>query len=287
METIAMVLADIVCNFGQFKILQSDRGTEFINSLLDKLKELIGFDKRAVSGYHPRANGLPERANQVIVPALKKLLQSHEQYVHWDKLLPAVQLSLNGSWHSTTASTPISLMFGRELNGFEDFKQAGEALLSVEQIRDRWFTILKVIYPAILDMVTKKREIVAERFNETKQITSFKPGDLVMMRNNDPSRQSKLDVAYDGPYKVLRITKRTGAYWLQDPMTENEHGPVAPQNMKLVSKDLFKKVEIKAHRGPRFQREYLVRFNDQSEMWIIQDSLKQDWIDQYERGNVA
>ena len=55
METIAMALWGIICEYGTPKIIQSDNGTEFINQLIKQLCQTLGIDHQLIHQTH--ANG--------------------------------------------------------------------------------------------------------------------------------------------------------------------------------------------------------------------------------------
>jgi transposase InsO family protein len=59
MQSIASALLGFDVGFP--KILQSDNGTEFDNSLLNEIVRLSKMDHHLITAYHPHANGLAER----------------------------------------------------------------------------------------------------------------------------------------------------------------------------------------------------------------------------------
>src|SRR3990167_470739 len=61
---IAQSLFELFCDVGFPKIIQSDNGREFVNEIMDELCSQGGVDLRLISPYHPRANGITERAVQ-------------------------------------------------------------------------------------------------------------------------------------------------------------------------------------------------------------------------------
>jgi transposase InsO family protein len=60
MDEMARTLWITFCDYGPPKILQSDNGTEFVNSIIGQLSQLYGIDHQLITPYHPRANGLVE-----------------------------------------------------------------------------------------------------------------------------------------------------------------------------------------------------------------------------------
>ena len=104
MITVTRVLWEIICLMGPMRILQSDHGTEFVNSMLKKLCAVYGIDKRVITPYNPRANGLVERQNKEIVVQLQKhLARTMERWCEW---LPFIQLCLNVRYLDRVGAIP-------------------------------------------------------------------------------------------------------------------------------------------------------------------------------------
>ena len=74
-EEVAKALWQLICDFGSPKIIQSDNGTEFVNSVIHELINLYGIEHRLITAYNPRADGLVERRNKEIGRLLKKQMK--------------------------------------------------------------------------------------------------------------------------------------------------------------------------------------------------------------------
>ena len=118
------------------KILQSDNGLEFVNTIIAQMVKLYGIDHRLITAYHPVANGMVERENKEVARALKKYTYSSS--VRWHLWLPLIQLGLNTRFLARTKSTPFAVMFGREFNDFDDFKNIAFAIEITEPWKSAW-----------------------------------------------------------------------------------------------------------------------------------------------------
>ena len=79
-------MVKIFCDIGFPKILQSDNGGEFVNEVMDAVKQLSKIDVRHIAPYHHRANGLAERTIGSTSNAIYKALQGLT--TQWDAYLP-------------------------------------------------------------------------------------------------------------------------------------------------------------------------------------------------------
>ena len=70
-ETVKIYLSQSFARFGITKTLVSDNGPEFVSVDLKQWCESLGIKKMESPFYHPRANGLAERAVQTVKRALQ------------------------------------------------------------------------------------------------------------------------------------------------------------------------------------------------------------------------
>jgi len=56
----------IICEHGCPQVLQSDRGTHFVNRVIQDLSEKFRIKHRLSTPYHPQTNGLVERFNHTL-----------------------------------------------------------------------------------------------------------------------------------------------------------------------------------------------------------------------------
>ncbi len=63
----------IICEHGCPEVLQSDRGTHFVNRVIEDLTGKFRIKHRLSSPYHSQTNGLVERFNQTLCEKLAKL----------------------------------------------------------------------------------------------------------------------------------------------------------------------------------------------------------------------
>jgi transposase InsO family protein len=103
---------DTISTFGCMETIITDQGREFVNSMNDKLCDLLDIKHKLTSPYHPQANGLDERFNQTLKRALEKLVNTRQN--DWDVLLKHVLFAYRTSENASTKYTPFYLMFGKK-----------------------------------------------------------------------------------------------------------------------------------------------------------------------------
>ena len=217
MEEIAGVLWRIWADFGVPKVLISDNGSEFLNSVMECLRQTFFVRHRLVVAYSHQANGAVERAIRTVSIMLKKILMGAT--TEWPRALPIVQMSVNMMASTRTGTPPFTLMFGRvmglvrEDNG-EVLSEPSDSAREEFVARQKW--LVSKLYPAIAEREALKKEKSRTRqMRVRKQITDrLKVGAVVFAR--DVSKELKWDSMYEGPYTVVGHDA-AGAYVLRDP----------------------------------------------------------------------
>ncbi|GBC12673.2 putative integrase core domain protein [Rhizophagus irregularis DAOM 181602=DAOM 197198] len=110
-ETVAkFIYEEIICRHGVPQEILSDRGTLFMNKLIDELCENYQTKHRLTLSYRPLTNGMVERFNRTIGECIAKLVQDNNK--EWDQLVDAVLLAYRTKKHNTTGKTPFYLTYG-------------------------------------------------------------------------------------------------------------------------------------------------------------------------------
>ncbi|KAL2624236.1 hypothetical protein R1flu_008481 [Riccia fluitans] len=108
----AFLFERIVCQYGMPLELVSDRGTHFVNDLIQEMAVQYGIKHRRTTPYNPKANGLTEKSNGILCKVLKKVTQI---FVYdWDLKLPGVLFAFQIAQKTSTGCTPYYLCHGME-----------------------------------------------------------------------------------------------------------------------------------------------------------------------------
>jgi transposase InsO family protein len=107
-----LLVNDIFCRHGAPKTLLSDRGRNFLSTLVREVCHLLSIDKINTSAYHPMTDGLVERFNSYISQSLSMFVSDNQK--DWDEYLPAILFAYRTSPQATTGDSPFYLLYGRE-----------------------------------------------------------------------------------------------------------------------------------------------------------------------------
>ena len=96
--------------FGALARLLSDRGANFMSSVIDEMCKILGMKKLWAMPYHLQTNGLVERLHQTIMRMIGKL--SEDKKANWPGHLAEIVHACNAIWSTMTGYSPHCLMFG-------------------------------------------------------------------------------------------------------------------------------------------------------------------------------
>jgi transposase InsO family protein len=116
---------------------------------MTRFKTKAGFDHRLITPYYPQGNGSAERTVGTSMRLIKKLVEGVTD--SWDLFVPSAQLVINAKVSKRPNATPFSIMFGRRVNDFKNYKEEKEEKtnLTPAQIEKRIAELQNVIFPAI------------------------------------------------------------------------------------------------------------------------------------------
>nr|XP_022910195.1 uncharacterized protein K02A2.6-like [Onthophagus taurus] len=105
------VLRSIFARFGLPKFLVTDNGPQLVSSEFEEFCNMNGITHVRVTPYHPKSNGLAERA----VRTFKERMRASSQTLTQNVRLQSFLFSYRNTERRSTKRTPSQLMFGRHL----------------------------------------------------------------------------------------------------------------------------------------------------------------------------
>ena len=168
------------------KVLVSDRGKEFCNSILTELCKLLGTEKRMTAAYHPQSNSAAESYNRSFIKYLKAALDGHST-LDWEQFLPALSLAYNTQIHRATLHSPFFLTFLHDPRmPYFDFEKPTP--IYCESWAKSAFARLQEAYALAKNNNKEASEKAKEYYDERVKSKSFYIGDKVLISFPPPSR---------------------------------------------------------------------------------------------------
>ena len=207
-EEIAANLWRWITTYGPPKEVLSDQGSEFVNSVVSKLLNRLGIERRVTSSFAPRTDGLVEKANDTIVSVLRTHAESdHQNWLEW---IPFVEYAYNTRIHTTTKFAPLELFTGVRPNAFIDYRSFIRPL--DDEFRDLMNRSSQLNYlisnnrPLAIENIKMAQEVQMKIQNQRVNVTTtpLTPGTPVMIKND--GIHGKLEPKYRGRYYVVEQT---------------------------------------------------------------------------------
>jgi transposase InsO family protein len=211
----------IIFRFGIPNSIITDLGSNFTSFEFFDLCEQRSIQIKYASVAHPRANGQVERANGMILEALRKKVfdKSEKLAGKWIRELPYVVWSLrtqpNRALHGNTlffmvygseAVLPADLIFGAPRLTFESIAKAEATRLEDIDVleEERLNTVIQS---------ARYQQTLRRYHDKAMHHRSFAVGDLVLRRVLTGEGQHKLSPLWEGPFIISEVT-RPGSYRL-------------------------------------------------------------------------
>ena len=255
--------------------LLSDQGTNFESHVLKHLCVLLGTDKLHTSTYHAAGNGITERLNKSIKPALAKLVNATHD--NWDLFLSMALSAYNNNFHSTIGMSPYEAQFGRAPVQVSDVIMSHQLPADTEPRTVADFIVHLLQSAERINLLLRdhtssaqlKQKTYYDRFVRDK--AQYAVGDSVKI--NNCRRHVGLSKAFEpkflGPYT---ITERIGDlnYRLQSPMLRDElvhYNRMLPYHTRDKSSAAV--LAPAAEQQQQQQQQPLPEQHDHREMYIV------------------
>ena len=201
-RSIARALIDeVICRYSAPRVLLSDNGTEFNNTILKAVCDSFHVKKCNIIPYSPQVNGKVERANRCILDILRFIASSHSA---WDELTPLVACSLKTAIHSSINDSPHFVLFGTD-------KRLPHELLSAtprplychdDYVKHR-LHVFQRIHTSVRNNLSDSQQSMLKKQHQRATAREIDIGDIVFQRAHD--RHSKLDPLFKGPHRVMEL----------------------------------------------------------------------------------
>lgn len=196
-ETVARALLNgWIARFGCPTTIVTDRGSQFESALFKQLAQLVGFQHRRTTAYHPSCNGLVERFHR----QLKAAIVCHSNS-NWIESLPFVLLGIRSSYKEDLSTSSAELTYGEPLRLPGELFNSDKEETSSTDVTDylsRLRSIVKCIKPSPASRHGKQSIFIFKNLATASHI---------LLR--DDTCRGSLTPAYSGPHEVLERSDKT------------------------------------------------------------------------------
>jgi len=244
-EVAVAFVGEFICQAGIPGRVVSDRGNEFVNSLLTNVSRILNINRVSTTPYNPRSDGFVENHNKTLKDQLFHYVDNLKQD-DWDVYLPTAQLMYNTTVSLSTGFTPYLLMHGREarMPSFSHMERAVRNLnpgddLSNDFVRNMVET-MRCYHDHAMTQTTKNKGRFNVRVRKPLEFVEYKAGDKFFKTRRPVSTfksadekdawkiSMKLLERYEGPYQIIRKISPV----LYDADVEGKEVRVHANNMK-------------------------------------------------------
>ena len=214
-ETVARSYLNlIICRWGCSDTLYSDRGTNYLGSLIRDICEICNTRRKCSIAYCPFSNGHVERCQKDIIRTIASYVDKNQR--NWDTLLNLALLNLRNTVHSSTGFTPTYLAMGgltlkmpldQGLPTARNFYLACEDKTTLIELMQVCRHYAK---EAAEENLEKAREDRAKYFNRKVKVKRFDVGDQVYRHKPVQlvaGNSKKLSSPFHGPYTVIDLAR--------------------------------------------------------------------------------
>jgi hypothetical protein len=219
-EITQFIYEELICRHGIPNEITSDRGTEFVNELIESLTLRYKIKHIRTTSYHPQGNGQTERTNRTLKDVLSKLA---DKKLSWDFYLPSALFALRTIQQESIQFSPAEVLYGRKLRD-QTVTYDLEVAIPVTWEKAIWNHLIREtdriekIRQDAHGFIIKSQERQRKEANKSrKKETPLAIGDQVLLYKShlEVNWSAKLEPKWEGPYFVQRI--KGTSFWLRYP----------------------------------------------------------------------
>lgn len=259
----------------------SDGGKEFTNNVLRELSLHLGVELHTTTPYHQQSNGIAERKGQTVLNVLRAICKPDQS--DWDLCLLMTQFAVNTAHPRGIHYSPFFLMFGRE--PYTPVDISIEAIRVDKNIFQWWYDLAKAREEAAASEHKVRLEPKEAHDSKIREVP-YKIGQLVFVHydKHDPSRSKKLAARYQGPYRIVKISKSgqslTLTHFKYNSTIERHVSLVKPYRQEeerlIEDEDEYEVEEIveeKEEGGTKYYKVRFMHFPPENDKWLTAEQL--------------
>ena len=213
--TVARILVDeIISRHGSPRVLLSDRGKNFLSSLVQEVCKIFRITKVNSSGYRPQTQGLVEKLNGTLIQSISMYVNRGQ--TDWDLYIPSILFAYRVSPSAATQESPFYLLYGRECRLPIDvsFLQPSDVSSSIDEHRKRIVENVERSQNIARENIQKAQQKMKAQYDRHAKDRNFIVGQKVWVYTPKTKKglSKKLLHLWHGPYRL--VEKKTFCHFL-------------------------------------------------------------------------
>ncbi|KAG7670696.1 hypothetical protein KSW81_003250 [Nannochloris sp. 'desiccata'] len=289
MTVTARQLAELFFNnvfrhYGLPSIIISDRDPRFTSNFWRALMDHLGISLHMTAAYHPQSDGQAERHNRTIQDMLRAYVNPSTRD-DWDEHLVALEFAYNNSVNRATGFSPFFMLYGQNPNTPASLLRA---TVSLSPAVDDFLARITETLTQSRTNLAKNQEQMQNQVNKRRRFVRYEVGERVLV---DASRlhqapRGKLTHKWVGPFEVAEVLNDNAYVLHLPPRLKNTSSTFNVTQLKRYQETdrefprpppigyesgqpLYEFEKILAHRGPKNNRYYLVKWKG----WPVDENL--------------
>lgn len=208
----AATIADLLVNqimprHGAPRTLLSDRGSNFLSSLVREVCFLMGTKKEYTSSYHPQCDRLVQRFNGALAQSLSNYVSSDQK--DWDRYLNPVLFGYRVSPSEVTGESPFYMLYGREprLPMDVSFLPPREISASIAEHRARVVENIEIAHRIAKENIQRAQQRMEDYHDLHAVPVKYQVGEQVWVYTPRSRKGLSKILAnnYHGPYRIVKF----------------------------------------------------------------------------------
>lgn len=207
--TISRLLIDeIVAQHGAPRTLLSDRGTNFLSSIVTEPCQLPGIQKLNINttAYHPQTDGLVERFNGTLAQSIFMYVSKDQK--DWDQHIPEILFAYCASPSEVTGESPFYLLYGREPRLPMDVNliKPKDLSPSVTEHRQRTVENIENSHRIAKENIQQAQQKMTSYYDCNAKDPNYEVGDRVWVFTPKPKKglSRTLQHRWHGPFRIVQ-----------------------------------------------------------------------------------
>lgn len=190
------LVEQFILKYGFFKILKSDRGSEFANELMKNICKIMKIEQKFSAPYHHQSIGALERNHRVLNEFLLNFVEDNE----WPKWINYFAFAYNTVPNDSTHFSPYELIFGKLPYLPTDIVKDSTPNYNLDNYANELKIRLKHSITKAKEQLQITKQKTKTHYDKHTNIENLEVGDLVFIRLES---RKKSQSPYHGPYKII------------------------------------------------------------------------------------